>query len=161
VEQALDSVEQRVCQELEALVEDGRIAGYNSSRHWTGELKSRLARAGRDLGYEVRGTMGSAEWLYDLSWVRVEDNLIRSVELVLESEWTLGAEAYDFDKLLAARANHRVMVFTALKREGKGGSIDRLIRRLQAFQQNRPGDRYLFAAWVNEEKTLHYRLYVT
>ncbi|MFQ5840618.1 MAG: hypothetical protein ACE5HK_07845, partial [Candidatus Methylomirabilales bacterium] len=111
-----DAIERRVCTELDGLAEAGRLGGYRDTR-WTAELKSRLTAVGNDLGYDVRVTSPdrrSSERLHDMCWLVVEEGLVREVELVLESEWKQDREEYDFDKLLLARAKHRVMVFTAM-----------------------------------------------
>lgn len=157
---SFDEIETLIRVELDALANDQASQKYKDT-DWTLELKSRLAWVGQHLGYEVRtSARESSEWLYDMCWLETRDGFVTSAELVLESEWKQSAAEYDFDKLLLARAKHRVMVFTALKREGPGGSIERLIHRVRQFGHSALGDRYLFAAWVNSEWAFDYRLHV-
>lgn len=56
------------------------------------------------------------EWLYDIVWYKEDKNKnLTEVELVLESEMLYGLAAikFDFEKLLVANANHRVMICLA------------------------------------------------
>lgn len=164
-----DEIEKKICETLDVIAKDPASQKYKNI-DWTRKIKMRLADIGQqEFGCLVRASgFRDYEWLYDMCWLRIdgEDKFVTNAELVLECEWTQNAANHDFDKLLLARAKHRVMIFSSLKREGlgkpgePGGSIKRLIRRLERFGHNVVGDRYLFAAWVNSRKAFEYHVHI-
>lgn len=86
------------------------------------------------------------EWLFDLAWYKYNSKRqMENLFLAMESEWGKEADIrVDFEKLLVARSQYRLMVF-------QGNSIDtitnNLINRIDTFQESQKGDRYLFAGW--------------
>src|SRR5690348_17184672 len=89
---------------------------------WTMEAKSNICRLGADLGFQVAASGASpnrfGEWLYDICWLDYalgKDGVplhLKRVRLAAECEWgNPGDVEDDFEKLLAARADIRVMVF--------------------------------------------------
>ena len=86
---------------------------------WTKEIKTRLCKIGNDLGYYTcasqvdRKCVNQGEWLFDVAWLdwETKDKNLKSVPLVAESEWgDLDHIRDDFQKLLVARADIRLMV---------------------------------------------------
>jgi len=68
---------------------------------------------GHDLGYLV-GANGyekcdDKEWLFDITWWESADPMMKSVPLILESEWNPdpGMDP-DFQKLVVGKAAHRI-----------------------------------------------------
>ena len=52
------------------------------------------------------------EWLYDVTWLEYEGELLTDAPLVAECEWSGGEEIdHDFQKLLLARAGVRLTIF--------------------------------------------------
>lgn len=128
-----------------------------SDKEWTYEIKSIVG----ELGFENHKKVCASgfpdyferEWLYDLVWYE-EDNhgRLMKLPLVMESEWKTDYHAikYDFEKLLQAKADLKVMVF-------QGHNIDDTFRRLHdaitAFKWLHSDDHFLSAGldWENEE----------
>lgn len=115
-------------------------------------MKATLSQVAELNGCMCRATGESnSEWLYDVTWLAwsTDGSVALDVPLVLESEWKRSGIGYDFDKLLLARAQLRVMVFETVNRGQSETITSGLLRRIAAFAPSRPGDRYLFAAWEN------------
>lgn len=160
----LTEIEEAIKAQLIALGREATRKNFVNETQWTVALKRRLVGLSRRFKCQTRtsrsGDNALNEWLYDVVWVKEDGDRIRDVVLVLESEWKQRDAEYDFDKLLLARARHRVMVFTAYKREGPGGSIERLLSRISACSLSRRGDRYLIAAWENWHREFSFKTYV-
>ena len=98
------------------------------------------------------------EWLYDVVWLdKNEIGLIGAIPLVGEIEWGNERAVWDgFQKLLAARAADRVMIF-----EEKGPELRSWLgRQIEGFVSSREGDRYLFASYVTVERCFSVEEYV-
>ena len=123
---------------------------------WTREVKQAIVRLAADAGQPVyaSGTHGVAggEWLYDLTWLDYspEARFLKRTILVLESEWDrdLAAIEEDFDNLLLARADLRVMVFQAKSAAEVQTVANRLVAIINACEQTESGDQYLLAGWM-------------
>ena len=135
---------------LNKLAGQAQRAGGWDTRTWTHQVKARLVLLGRKGGYQtctngiVQGAQWDKEWLYDLVWVHASDDfVVQDVFLVAEIEWK-GTRAIqqDFQKLLLARADCRVMIF-----DDTADLRDQLIEQARTFGKSRPGDRYLFASY--------------
>jgi hypothetical protein len=88
-------------------------------KKWTIRVKKLIGDLGDKLGYKVC-TSGfdcyHGEWLYDLVWfLNNENGRLNSIPLVLECEWKrgLGDIQYDFEKLLLANSQFKVMICQA------------------------------------------------
>jgi|GEM_PF-112147 len=83
---------------------------------WTKAIREVFERLATAHGYDHAPSLAHGEWLYDHVWYRAADfhgvERTLSVPLVMECEWHngLSAVAEDFDKLLVANADLRVMV---------------------------------------------------
>jgi hypothetical protein len=108
------------------------------------------------------------EWLYDLLWLRVHATEDRTTvldsPLVAEIEWGRhrynGPIRHDFQKLLLARANLRLMVFQAPDSERGREIVGELVEQVGAYSGSRQGDRYLFAYYGTRTRRFEYRDYV-
>jgi len=111
-----------------------------------------LKKVGEKLGFKTCGSNsgGNGEWLFDLCWYKGEDELMEEFPLALESEWSHIDQfvRFDFQKLLVARATHRVMVFERIDEAAFTATVDHLIKCIVAFQGTTKGDLYLFACWL-------------
>ena len=130
---------------------------------WSEGVKQELVRRGRENGYR---TCASAipddapaacqpdwgEWLYDLVWLDVPDQMfaVNGLPLVAEIEWGNEGDVWDdFQKLLVARADVRVMVFDECP-----GLVERLTRQIERFTGSVAGDRYLLASYADYRFTV-------
>lgn len=133
----------------------------------TADLLDRIRKVGLNFGYVVCPGAATSqdrqlEWLYDLVWQEKSGTRIVSVPLVLESEWsTRDSEIYyDFDKLLAANAPHKVMVFEKDSRREVEMMMERLRTRIQKFRANERG-RFLLAGQVCRDEPHEFLIWLT
>ena len=97
------------------------------------------------------------EWLYDVTCLRNDgDGYVKRIPLVAESEWKGPRGIYhDFQKLLLARADLRVMVF-----DGgyfpKGDKFETLKPHIERCEVTELGDTYLLAAWSKSKDEFEY-----
>ena len=154
-----DLTRQQLQINLNRLVGRAQRAGGWDTPTWTYQVKAQLVRLGKRAGYQtctngtVRGARWDKEWLYDLVWVHASDDfVVQDVFLVAEIEWR-GTRAIqqDFQKLLLARADCRVMIFDG----DKEGLRDQLIEQARTFGKRRRGDRYLFASYRDGRFSVH------
>jgi len=143
-----DNIELEICDCLNAIVEEAEKKKYIGDGIWTNSIKEKLSELGDKHGFNVSPDESDGEWLFDLIWY-VNDSkteqLIR-LPLVMESEWnrSLGHIRCDFEKLLVANAERRLMICQA-----KHELIEERFRYFECairdYQHNRKGDRYLIA----------------
>ena len=102
------------------------------------------------------------EWLFDITWIEQNrKGYLLSIPLVLESEWGQPADASDdFQKLLIARADRRVMIHAAKRGTSPEQAIDDLIEEIRQSKLPQFGERYLFACWKEPEKEFVFKLHV-
>jgi hypothetical protein len=84
----------------------------------------------------------------DLSYLSRKNIIFDKIHMVLECEWKKDMDEimYDFQKLVQARADHRVMIFESYETD-KTITIDNLIHYVESSPHSVKGDRYLIAAW--------------
>ena len=148
-------------------VNDELIQANVNDSVWTKKIKESLVRLGNNQKLKLKcyasGVKGegvsSGEWLYDLCWIRFEDNQIASIELIMESEWIRSFKEVrdDFQKLVQARATLRLMIWQAKSSNDMEKHRDVLVRQIQAFRASQQDDSYLFSCWVaDDQKFAHY-----
>ena len=129
------------------------------TRVWTHAIKSELCQAGQYLGYYVctSGVTGAnhGEWLFDqvwMNWIPDPGRLIR-IGLAVECEWSLRRNDIldDFEKLLVARAEVRLMIFQARTAQDVNALFDLLRAETQEFTQHQCGDYYMLAGYDIED----------
>jgi hypothetical protein len=112
---------------------------------WTRAIKERL----RALAPQFNCRAVEGEWLYDLCWYemsRGEAGYLLRVPLAMECEWTPDTEMDgDFQKLVQARAEHRLWIFQAASANDVDQYFDRCREQIAAFRGTEGGDRYLMA----------------
>ena len=121
-----------------------------SNREWTQQVKDLLIRVGVEKGCIPYPHCGRGEFLYDVIWLQTTDGtvegLLDHVPLVAEIEWgSKGDVRYDFQKLLVARADVRMMIF-----EDQGRLLEELRAHVVRVAQN--GDNYLLARYLAVER---------
>ena len=137
-----------------------RLAGRGmSDRVWTHNIKSELCSAGQALGYDVCTSgvtqANSGEWLFDQVWLDwiPDPRQLKRIGLVVECEWELTCEAifYDFEKLLVARADVRLMIFQAKNAERVEQLFNCMEEEARDFFQSQSGDYYMLVGYDNAE----------
>jgi len=92
---------------------------HETDSTWTRDIKDRLSILGKKYHYSVYASSASeatgGEWLYDLTWLRYNNNNLISVELSLESEWSFDGINDDFQKLLLVKAELRTLNISSKK----------------------------------------------
>ena len=137
----------KVFRQLDECVGDGMDRG-----EWTEEILKTLSRVGEkkfNCIARSRWKGDLSEWLWDMCWHQREDSgFLKEVPLAVEIEWgNLNEITKDFEKLLAARALVRVMVYDA-RENGEytaRGIVEKLRGRVKEFNGKR-GDVYLLIA---------------
>jgi hypothetical protein len=127
-------------------------------RLWTQMIKERLIELAETYGCQAYASQcnnqNRAEWLYDVVWLQESRGLghgvITDSPFVAEIEWSNEkAVIDDFQKLLLARADTRLMVFEAASAKQAEQRMGRLIQQVRAYSRTESGDRYIFACLDN------------
>jgi hypothetical protein len=130
-------------------------------------------------GKKRRGKFKNVEWLYDLHWYSEVKNptcykLLR-MHLVVEYEWDwtrtdekkekdgkkdkYGAIKYDFQKLLVANADLRLMIYR-IADEARRSDLDEYFENvIENYHSLRSNSEFLFIAFDEKAKTFHYAAY--
>jgi hypothetical protein len=135
----------------------------SKKKNWTNLIKKKFLEYGLSLGYEVRvsKTQGNkSEWLFDMVWFASIDGYIDHVYLVLESEFEprIYNIVEDFNKLLVARADIRVMIFARGKTYQVEETIKDIEKRIKSFSQTIPGDTYFLYGLSWQDGGFHGRI---
>jgi hypothetical protein len=141
----LDTVEKHIVAQLEAIDLQGK---FNDS-NWTKTILRALGKLGKESGYLICATGLATEfdcgaWLYDMVWYTNGKTGLEDIDLVLECEWSRSFSGirFDFEKLLVARARHRVMIFSCAETK-IGDNFEQLIEIVNRSKLSRQSDRYL------------------
>ena len=114
-------------------------------------MKLKVATAGTAAQVEGAREPDWGEWLYDLVWYtsKIDEatgvERTTSVPLVMECEWdaSLASIALDFDKLLVANADLRVLVCGEYQGFPREAVFSYCQRAVEGFARTRPGDTFL------------------
>jgi len=156
----LDPIESRIRDIIMEIPEQSTSRGWSRSNkirsHVIREKFHSLAKE-----FDINSDTG---WLYDLYWYEITDGesgyLIR-IPLVVEWEWSPDPELDgDFQKLVQARAEHRVWIFQISTPDLILPYFERCKEQIQTFRGTIPGDRYLFAGIDNALKEFHFEHFV-
>ncbi|MGR2665793.1 hypothetical protein [Vibrio campbellii] len=121
---------------------------------WTREIKSRLCLFGKDKRYWVYATSEHAdgsEWLYDVTWLTFSGDRLLNTELVLECEWDVNGIDFDFQKLLLAKSEIKVMIFQQKSAIAAQAKIEDLIEQVIKYSKTTSNEMYLFSCWLQDE----------
>ena len=131
---------------------------------WTQGIMTRLCDAGQECDYYVCvskvNQADRGKWLYDMTWLWRERDLLIDVGLVLECEWGyFPAVRVDFVKLLLAKAKLRCMIFWAANRQDAIDYVLHLVEVIGEFQRTELKDNYLFCVWLENEARFYFNVY--
>ncbi len=115
----------------------------------------------RQLGYTWYATEPkNQEWMWDgVAWEQ-SGGWVLNQPLVLESQWDDKEDVEDdFQRLMVARADHRVLVFEAYTQDDADIIVKECIHAVGAYRGTAAGDRYLFACWLADNR-FYFRLHV-
>lgn len=152
-----DEIEGEIIQILEAI--SSKDWGLWGKEERTQQIKERIGSIGenqKDKGWSVWAGeckyRKHGEWLFDMTWLHYSGDILLSVPLVLESEWkrTIGDIMDDFQKMLLARADRRVMIFGAQTEKEGMNIVFKLKEQVERFERTEPSDQYIFAFWCDE-----------
>ena len=134
-----------------------------SDREWTVAVKDRLCEVS-SCCCVTNADYG--EWLYDITWLEYERGGLRDwpasalidVHLVAECEWgNFERICEDFEKLLLARAEVRLMIFDSTHAGNSSEEIaGQLAERVRKFNGSRDEDAWLLAGWENDNWSFKY-----
>ena len=166
----------RVTRAIEGIPDRARRLGIDANGGWTLLIKNQLLQLGDEMDYEVctsaapRSDDDRQPWpdcLYDLTWLQMvnDGKEVARVPLVFESELHNSREEQidaDFQELLLARADLRVMVFQQRKAAAVQEVMDTLERQAKACDATGPGDMYLLCGYDWEDtKRFAFRTFAT
>ncbi len=166
-----DAIEKQIASAICAGFDGSQIPDdkWDKDTWWTNQIKSILVAIGRSNQFMV-ACAGVAsdhcEWKYDLMWWEETDEggrcKLTNVPLVVESEWNLRLHAiqYDFEKLIVARAERRMMVFNVFRPDDARNYIDFLKSIVISYKLSQVNDRYIFAVWIQSTKEFYFDSYV-
>ena len=133
------------------------VKPWTTDTEGTKAVKTKLCEIGREFGCKVcasgveKAARDYGEWLYDVTWLNYEKSgqgELVDAPLVAECEWgNFDAIVEDFEKLLLARADVRLMIFTGSNQAKSGKIAERLARKVSEFKGSRAEDAWLLAAW--------------
>ena len=152
----------RVCEILSAVASSHRDQVNDSDRAWTRDIKDHLCALGQELGFDVSASgcqdADDGEWLFDLVWSQGMNDEIWALPLVMECEWSLRPRdiAWDFGKLLVAKADVKLFVFHQPTLEAGTQVVGTLSRMIRAFRTTVPHEQYLLACYTWSERQFEY-----
>jgi len=144
------AIENEIKKVLNQVTDEGGRGKLKSTTDWTYRIKELLGNLGENLNLEVctSGFSGKfePEWLYDLVWYLEKQDRLKKVPLVMESEWssTLPGVKYDFEKLLVANAELRLMICQA-RPEQMHEFKEYFTDAIKKYEQLNKGDKFLVA----------------
>jgi hypothetical protein len=147
-----DSVESEIIQAINAMCARDDASDWNDTQ-WTRHAKNAVAQLGKSKKYWIYASgcdfVDSGEWLYDLCWLDYSGKNLVAAPLVMEIEWYSRDTDVDddFQKLLLARCDHRVMLFRPRKRSQTRAAVEVLLPHISSCRHGCAGDKYLFGCW--------------
>ena len=165
---ASEELQARIASALEnAFARSDKTLLASCRPEWTNCWKRALEDLGHELGFEVCASgcqrAEEGEWLYDMSWYtldRSKGGTLVAQPMVLESEWSPDPTVDgDFQKLVQARADVRVWIFTAADFDAVESYIGRCRDQAKSFVGTQRGDRYVCAGYDWRDKRLTVRVF--
>lgn len=158
-------MEQKLVELLDPLPADALEANW-SDAELTRQLAAKLGAAGREAGLWVGSPhwakADDPHWPQDLAWLEKAGSQLKGVKMALGMAWDLDPAQIipQFHKLLASRAEVRVMALQQKTKEEAQARLEDLVRQIEGFGQSAPGDRYLLACNDFKSAAFTFRLHV-
>jgi len=154
----IDDLEKQIASTLDLVSDKDTLEGGISDRQWTELIKEGLCNLGHSHGYDVSaaGCKGAktGEWMFDLMWASSENDFFKEMPLVVECEWSLDIDqqVWDFEKLLIAKAQHKLFIFQHGSESEVKNVIGHLSKAIDKFKTRLDGERYMLSGWSGEKK---------
>ncbi len=160
----LDNIENEISKVLNNLAQSIQREGGTSNRVWTMRLKENLCTLGKQKGYRIAADhckgSDTAEWIYGLVWAAVQDRpwQLWEIPLAMQCEWSTHPDdiVWPFEKLLVAKANHKLMVFQQPVESDVCKVEEQLKSMVRAFKTSFQGERYLLAGLAFDQYKFFY-----
>jgi len=160
----LDDFERKIARELDGAIPEEEQRGILADESWTKRIKDKICDIGHRNGLEVRtegcSLADAGEWLFHLVWVEKQADAERFISLPLAMQFHWGHHlkeiAADFEKLLVAKADHKVMVFQRSSPKEVRNLMTALEDRIRSFRPQSPDERYLLAGYSYEQQVFVY-----
>ncbi|MCG7530673.1 hypothetical protein MHM98_04785 [Psychrobium sp. MM17-31] len=123
------------------------------------DIKTRFAIEGDARGFKARPShlTNAGEWLYDFVWREFDDeNNLKRVVLTMEIEVSDYHFRYDFNKLLQADSEYKIMVFQVKTPTEIEEVFDSLQRSVDAYQ-SKVTCHYLLVGWCTSLNEFSFR----
>ena len=145
---------------------------WKSNAQWTRAVNNGLCRLAQSKGLDTCArSCASARWreyLFDVLCLETRDSDVEGQPqeyldspLVVECEWgNRACITHDFEKLLLARADVRLMIFQASGAKRAEAIIEHLLNYVRVYRRSATGDRYIFAVYCASTDSLMYREYI-
>lgn len=150
------NITEKIGQEIAKALAEAVESEPMSNPDWTKRVKMELKSIGEKYGYEVRATNHGKEWLYDIVWVKYENNYLKQVFLACESELDttykqMTEVLYDFEKLLASNAPLKILITQTLKTDIQEDIFRECDNRLQMYEGMNSRDKILLINYNYED----------
>ena len=155
----LDTLEKEIARELDGVIDQNNKTKEPADETWTSPTKQRLCALGHQKGFVVSADWcdgaDTGKWFFDLVWFEQENNPDRfvGIPLAVEIEWTRSTDAITekFKKLLAVKAQQKVIVFQRATPEKIHNVMTILEDRVRHFRAKLPKERFLLAGFAFEQ----------
>ena len=133
----LSTVEIRFWKTLENIRDEyNSLTKENQKQKWiTKRIQELFGEIGFENDFDVASSFHGSGWLYDLVWfVNDQDGFLETVPLVLESEMSdrnYNNLKYDFEKLLLANSNLKIMICFGPGNQNYPENINELIKSFE------------------------------
>lgn len=158
----LDDLEREIAQILDDIAKKDRQEGGLSNSVWTKLVKEGLCALGKSHNYKVSATgcreAKTSEWMFDLMWAEGSDEEFLEMPFAMECEWCLDFDEmfWDFEKLLIAKAPHKLFVFQQRNANEVKNARKKLSAAILSFRNKQSGERYMLAGWSGDTKSFIY-----
>jgi hypothetical protein len=160
----LDDFERKIARELDRTIPEKDQRGVLADAEWTGRILERICDLGRGNGFGVCpgncGETDSREWMFDLVWLDKRTGTERFVgmPLAMQIEWDRHLKEIElhFEKLLVAKAGHKVMVFQRSSPAEARNVMTVLVDRIKSYNPLSHDERYLLVGYAYEQQLFVY-----
>jgi hypothetical protein len=154
-----DPLESEIVQAVDAVFAIPDAGDWESKlKLWTRRIKTAISRLGSTKNYYVCASgcdsTHCGEWLYDLCWLSYKGEILQGAPMAMEIEWEDRSTDVDddFQKLVLARCDLRVMLLRPRDRNQTLAAVELLLGHISECRHSCVGDKYLFGCW-NDRST--------